>query len=70
MSDLLKTAVSTTDPSTFPATYGKIQDLIATDVPIVPLFQGTSIGVSNLKVGGMVLDPTTILRWYLLWETQ
>jgi peptide/nickel transport system substrate-binding protein len=69
MSALLKTAVSTTDPSTFPQTYGKIQQLIATDVPIVPLFQGTSIGVSNLKVGNMVLDPTTILRWYLLWET-
>lgn len=69
MSNLLNTAVSTTDASTFPQTYAKIQQLIATDAPIVPLFQGTSIGVSNLKVGGMVLDPTTILRWYLIWET-
>jgi peptide/nickel transport system substrate-binding protein len=70
MSNLLKTAVSTTDPTTFPGTYAKIQQLIATDAPMVPLFQGTSIGVSNLKVHGMVLDPTTILRWYLLWETS
>jgi peptide/nickel transport system substrate-binding protein len=69
MTQLLSTAASTTDPSTFPATYGQIQDLIATDVPMVPLFQGTTIAVSNLKVGGIVLDPTTIFRYYLLWET-
>jgi peptide/nickel transport system substrate-binding protein len=69
MAQLLQTAASTTDPSTFPTTYGKIQDLIATDVPMVPLFQGTSIAVSNLKVGGIVLDPTTIFRYYLLTET-
>jgi peptide/nickel transport system substrate-binding protein len=70
MAQFIKTAGSTTDPSTFPTTYGKIQDLIATDVPMVPLFQGTTIAVSNLKVGGMILDPTTIFRAYTLWETS
>jgi peptide/nickel transport system substrate-binding protein len=69
MAQLIKTAGSTTDPSTFPQTYGKIQDLIATDVPMVPLFQGNTIAVSNLKVAGMILDPTTIFRCYTLWET-
>ncbi len=70
MTQLLQTAAGTTDPTTFPATYGKIQDLIATDVPMVPLFQGTSLAVSNLKVSGIVLDPTTIFRYYLLVETS
>jgi peptide/nickel transport system substrate-binding protein len=69
MSKLLDTAETTTDASTFPMTYASIQQLMATDVPTVPLFQGTSIAVSNLKVGGMVLDPTTWFRAYLLWET-
>jgi peptide/nickel transport system substrate-binding protein len=69
MTQLLKTAEATTDPSTFPATYGKIQDLMATDVPLVPLIQLNSIAVSNLNVGGIILDPTIIFRCYLLWET-
>jgi len=69
MSQLLKTAASTTDASTFPATYGQIQDLIATDVPMVPLFQGTTTCVSNLKVGGIVLDSTLIFRYSSIWET-
>ena len=69
MGQLIKTAGSTTDPTTFPQTYGKIQDLIATDVPMVPLFQGSTIAVSNLKVSGMILDPTTIFRAYTLLET-
>jgi peptide/nickel transport system substrate-binding protein len=69
MQTLLKTAASTTDMSTFPQTYAQIQDLIAADVPMLPLFQGTTTAVSNLKVGGMILDPTTIFRFYTLWET-
>jgi len=69
MTQLLKTAAATTDPSTFPQTYARVQDLIAKDVPMVPLFQGTTIAVSNLKVGGIVLDPTAIFRYYLLTET-
>jgi peptide/nickel transport system substrate-binding protein len=69
MTQLLKTAAATTDATTFPDTYGKIQDLIATDAPMTPLFQGTGIAVSNLKVNGIILDPTIIFRCYLLWET-
>jgi peptide/nickel transport system substrate-binding protein len=69
MTQLLKTAESTTDASTFPATYTKIQDLIATDAPLVPLIQLNGVAVSNLHVGGVVLDPTLIFRCYLLWET-
>jgi len=69
MNQLIQTAATTTDPTTLATTYGTIQDLTATDAPLVPLFQLNSIAVSNLKVGGIVLDPTIIFRCYLLWET-
>ena len=69
MNQLLQAAGSTTDMSTLPGTYAHVQQLIATDVPMVPLFQGITTCVTNLKVGGVVLDPTTIFRYYLLWET-
>ncbi len=69
MTQLIKTAGSTTDASMFSSTYGKIQQLIATDVPMVPLFQGTTTAVSNLKVGGMILDATIWFRCSTLWAT-
>jgi peptide/nickel transport system substrate-binding protein len=69
MNGLIKTAGSTTDASTFPATYASIQQLIATDVPMVPLFQGITTAVSNPNVHGMVLDATIWFRCYSLWET-
>jgi peptide/nickel transport system substrate-binding protein len=69
MNQLLITVLKTSDPSALSATYGQIQQLIATDVPMVPIFQGTTTCVSNLKVGGIVLDPTIIFRYYLLTET-
>jgi len=69
MTKLLGQAVANTDPNAAPEIYKNIQDLLATDVPMVPLFQGSSIAVSNPTVGGIVFDPTTIFRLYLLWET-
>ena len=69
MNQLIQTAGSTTDSTTMLSAYTQIQDLTAKDAPLVPLFQLNSIAVSNLKVGGVVLDPTIIFRCYLLWET-
>ena len=69
MEALIKQVGSSTDTSTFPATYASIQQLTATDAPIVPLFQGKTTAVSNLKVNGIVLDETIWFRAYLLWET-
>jgi peptide/nickel transport system substrate-binding protein len=69
MTQLLHQAAGNTDPNAFPQIYGQIQDLIATDVPMVPLFQGTTLGVANPAVGGIIFDPTTIFRMYLLYET-
>jgi peptide/nickel transport system substrate-binding protein len=69
MAQLLHQAAGNTDPNAFPQIYGQIQDLIATDAPMVPLFQGTTIVITSPTVGGIVLDPTTIFRLYLMWET-
>jgi len=69
MTALIKTVGSTTDTSVLATTYASIQDLTAKDAPVVPLFQGTTTAVSNLKVGGIILDATIWFRAYLLWET-
>lgn len=69
MTALIKTVVTSTDTTVLASTYASIQQLTATDAPIVPLFQTKTMAVSNLKVGGIVLDETILFRAYLLWET-
>jgi peptide/nickel transport system substrate-binding protein len=69
LNELLHSAATTGDPSTLPMTYAQVQQLLVTDVPTVPLFQGTSICVSNPKVGGVVQDAVYISRYWLLWES-
>ena len=70
MDSLLQKAASDYNNSTAVANdYAQIQDLEASDVPMVPLFQSSTLCVSNTNVGGVVLDFTTIFRYYLLWET-
>ncbi len=36
---------------------------------MAPLFQGTGVAISTPKVGGVVLDTTTIFRYYLLYAS-
>jgi peptide/nickel transport system substrate-binding protein len=69
MTAMIKTVGTSTDTSVLASTYASIQQLTATDAPIVPLFQGKTTAVSNLKVGGMILDETIWFRAYLMWET-
>ncbi len=52
--------------------YGQIQTLQATDVPIIPLYQGGSNccgAVAKTSVGGINLDVTLIFRLYTIYET-
>ena len=69
MNQLLVGAITTSDPAALSRIYVQIQQLIATDVPMVPIYQGTTTCVSNLKVGGIILDATIIFRYYQVWET-
>ncbi|MGA2199207.1 MAG: ABC transporter substrate-binding protein [Nitrososphaerales archaeon] len=70
MNTLVNQAEVTIDATQLANIYSQIQLLTAHDAPMVPLFQGTSILVASPKVSGVVLDATTIFRYYLLQETQ
>ncbi|RLG04236.1 MAG: peptide ABC transporter substrate-binding protein [Thaumarchaeota archaeon] len=50
------------------ALYEEIQRLMAEDAPVVPLFQGVLTVVARVGIKGVVLDPTMILRYYLIYE--
>jgi peptide/nickel transport system substrate-binding protein len=65
---LTQIATTTTSSAQLPL-YQQLQADIATNCPMVPLFQGTTWAVSTPKVGGIVLDTTTIFRYYLLYST-
>ena len=50
--------------------YGQIQDLMATDVPIIPIYQGSQYAVTSLKVKGVYLDITQNWRHWLVYAEQ
>lgn len=66
---LLTQISGTSDTTKLSALYTHLQNLLAQAAPVVPLFQGASVAVSSPKVSGIVLDVTTIFRYYLLQET-
>ncbi len=49
--------------------YIEIQKKLAEDAPIIPLIQGKLTIVAKKNVQGIVLDPTMIFRYYLLYTT-
>jgi len=69
MTALVNTVATSANPTTLADTYARIQELSAATVPWVPLFQSKTIAVSNLKLGGLVIDETIWFRANLLWET-
>ena len=66
---LLSQIASTSDTTTLASLYAHTQSIESEAVPIIPLFQGTGIAVSNTHVSGLVLDITQYFRYYLLQET-
>jgi peptide/nickel transport system substrate-binding protein len=69
INSLLTTVAGTSNVAQQQSLYEQLQSRLADQAPMVPLFQGTSIAVSTPKVSGIVLDPTTIFRYWLLSET-
>jgi len=72
MNNLLAESVSATSAAAAIPIYGQIQTLTATDVPIIPLYQGGAncCGVvAKSTVGGIYLDVTLIFRLYPIYET-
>jgi peptide/nickel transport system substrate-binding protein len=69
MSSLIDQAARTSDPSQLQQIYAQIQTLTAQDAPLVPLFQGSTYAVSTTHVSGIILDATTIFRYYTITAT-
>jgi peptide/nickel transport system substrate-binding protein len=45
----------------------QIQDIVADDAPIIPLWQEGQYAVAQLNVKGIILDISQIFRYYLLY---
>lgn len=69
LSGLFTQIASTSDTATLASLYSQAQKIESQQAAVVPLFQGTSIAVSNPKVSGVVLDITIWFRMGLLQET-
>jgi len=70
MDNLIEQARATTDVNQRNQLYAQIQTLFATDVPIIPLYQGTAWAVTKINVGGVVLDITQNWRHWLTYATE
>lgn len=47
--------------------YEKVQKILGADMPYVPLWQGVAICVAKPEIKGIVLEPTQIFRYYILY---
>ena len=70
MDQLIAWARANTTASARSSLYSQIQDLMVTDCPIVPLFQGPAYAVTTTKVDGVYLDITTSWRHWTVYATQ
>ena len=61
----------TDDAATREEAFGKLQDIAATDVPFIPSWVGTNIGVYGEGIEGVedTLDPAFIFRFWLVSKT-
>lgn len=64
---LLDQASVLTDIAQRAELYRRVQTLMADDAPMIPLFQGKLFIVAKKNVEGIVLDPTMLFRYYLLY---
>lgn len=67
MNQLTDQARSTTDPATRDQLYAQIQMLGVQDCPLVPLFTWSPVAVTKPSVGGVVIDTTSYVRYWLIY---
>lgn len=70
MDQLIAWARANTTDSIRNTLYGQIQDLMVTDSPIIPIYQGSAYAVTSLKVKGVYLDITQNWRHWLVYVEQ
>jgi peptide/nickel transport system substrate-binding protein len=63
---LIKQEQAQSDNGARAQTLGQIQDVAATDVPMLPLFSGTQQVAFNSAVHGVTLSPTSIFPYYTM----
>ncbi len=64
----LEQAEVATDTTLRGQLYAEIQDTLAEDAPIIPIFQGKLYVVSVKGVKGIILDPVMLLRYFLMYK--
>ena len=67
---LLDQAATLADQNQRAQMYQQVQQILAEDVPFVPLIQGKLFIVVQDNVGGVTIGPTMLLPYYLLYATQ
>lgn len=70
MDQLVAWARGNTSSTARNSLYGQIQNLMVSDCPLVPLYQGSAYAVTTLNVSGVYLDITQNWRNWLLYATQ
>ena len=68
MDELLKQARRVTDVKERTKLYEQAQDILGEDVPYVDLFEGIQVCVTKPDIKGVLLEPTQIFRYYLLYR--
>ncbi|BEP17417.1 ABC transporter substrate-binding protein [Pyrofollis japonicus] len=66
---LLDEAVQLTDQQARAKLYEKVQEILAEDVPIIPLLQGKLFIVTQKNVEGVKVGPTMLLPYYTIYKT-
>ena len=70
MDQLIEWARGNTSVTARNSLYSQIQNLMVTDAPIIPLYQGAAYAVTKLKVKGVYLDITQVWRHWLVYVEQ
>jgi peptide/nickel transport system substrate-binding protein len=68
VNELIATEQATTDEAERVAAFEEIQEIVAEEAPIIPIWQGTQLAVVREGVTGVqdTLDPTYIFRYWLI----
>jgi peptide/nickel transport system substrate-binding protein len=69
MDSLIAQARASTDQTTRQGIYSQINNLIVTDVPLIPLYQSSAYAVTKTNVQGVYLDITQQWRNWLVYGT-
>ncbi len=67
VNELLDEAAVKLTPEERTPYYERVQNILADEVPIIPLVQGKLFVVAKKNVGGIMLDPTMQFRYWLLY---